>query len=148
MSQLEGERGDPTRRDTVRGVAAQGIEVAAYQGEVQKVFLGIALWPRLGGFIVLQIVPCMAAVVVLHPPSCRVGLGANSGPLGEFHFHFGDGLAGTLPGLDLESIAVNSVEFVDAIGATSCSDHVERDEMGARGCKEELRMDFTWLRAI
>lgn len=52
-----------------------------YQRQIEVVLLSVALGPFAGSFLVLQVMPGMAAVVVLQPPSCNVGLSFELGPL-------------------------------------------------------------------
>lgn len=74
-------------------------------GKTQEVLVGGGLGPLLGGIVVLEILPDMATVLVLHAPLGAIRLGLNAGSLGPFLLC--DGLRDTLAGLDwLEAVAV------------------------------------------
>lgn len=56
-------------------------QAATYQGQIQKVFLRIALGPVFDGLVLGQIVPCMATIIVLESPAGVVRFALDTGLL-------------------------------------------------------------------
>jgi hypothetical protein len=80
---------------------AQG---GGYQRQVQVILISITLRPLLCGFVVGEVMPSVAAVVVLEPPSRLVNPGSNSRLLGECLAIGGVGFSSALTRLGLADV--------------------------------------------